>query len=247
MVSKSSIIYWKASNKRCSPHDITAVQADLLEFIKFTRGFEVSLYQNYQKRNAQGRQKLLEDLKDYGDKMMADALSLEEMQARLEVDGGDYDFLLSTVRMISPPGKSSFVRDAKALLATRMDQGDLREHIPAAWKHLTPEFALENVSHVLKAEASFDPEEKIAAMTRAILSAKDGRHPSLAELVAELNAFLNQESREAGWESLQEILFSFVGRQLGVETYRDLEAKKLCDAEQLKRDVKRGGLCFPRL
>ncbi|MFC1522704.1 hypothetical protein ACFL6Y_09870, partial [Elusimicrobiota bacterium] len=143
-------------------------QKEILNFIKKTNGFNLSLYQIYKNEGEDG----LDEIVKFGEEILQDKAGLEELKAfEDEMSDKGYDgeeVLLAVTQKVIPTSGASFVKkdEVKGLFGKYLEAGDRRKDIPKALRNLGrfDGKLLKKMEWKLKKREKFDPEKKFQVL-----------------------------------------------------------------------------------
>jgi|GEM_PF-5645995 len=153
----------EARTREFLPADISEEQDQILDFVQQMNGFIPEVYLAYSVDA--DKPAFFKEFKTYARRILADDLSLAEIEA---ISWCDDPFLLGMIQMASPTSGATAVRKENklALLRKIRAAGDLRKHLPEAWKGdgQLEKFTLDQGEWKLKAGERADPEGKMSRL-----------------------------------------------------------------------------------
>ncbi|MDO8526261.1 MAG: hypothetical protein Q7T03_01080 [Deltaproteobacteria bacterium] len=219
--------------------DIARQREEILAFIEKTHSFNMFLFTAYKKEG----EAVLEKVRFYTDKIIRDELSTEEalqIVADYEAYEG-WEFLLAIVQMVSPTSGASFVRQAEqiGLLKKMLALGDLRAHIPAAWRGQLKTFVLNRGEWRPKEGEGIDPDKEIRNL---LMQFRAGEKNKISEvkLIETFKEYLQTDQNDTAKEKLRSTLFAYAGSEDAlrekIDRIQDNDYAALDLLDQLFRD-----------
>ncbi|MCE9624180.1 MAG: hypothetical protein K8R69_01815 [Deltaproteobacteria bacterium] len=226
------------------PKDIASSRESILKFIERTHGFNSVHYQAYLVEG----DGFLAQINEYAQRILDEDFSIQDAQALVRkydrsVPGHprrgpghgymdpDYrppsegqKFLLGLIQRVSPTSGVSFARDGQIgdLLRKVLQAGDLRSHIPAAWRGLVSTFEMSRGAMDLKPGEQLDPQGNIKSLLEQFRFEPGEQEPSHGDLAEAMVAYLVSGRDPAEGQRLRQILFK---RAAASEELREKLAK----------------------
>lgn len=230
----------ETTNQGIIPPELTPeIREGIFHYIDQTHGFIPAVYQRYLVEG----DALFPKLKQHTHAILNDQLGLKEIEAIRTTEGDDY--LLAIIQMVSPTSGASFVqkREQLGLVQRMIEAGDLRSHVPEAWKGLTPSFRLEQGDYLLKEGMERDPEGRIRDLLSQFRLPEGAHKVEEEQLISRLKDYLQAETgdqkREAR-EAVQKLFYALAGQNDAlrekIDRIRDLDYSTLLLLEQLYGD-----------
>jgi len=222
------------------PKDISPYRESILKFIEQSHGFNSVHYKVYlvegERFHAQideYAQRILSE--DFG---ISDAREIIKKYDRLAPVGQGISyrpnlrhdgygslsngerFFLGLIQRISPFSGVSYANDAQMveLLRQVMQAGDLRTHIPNAWRGRVSSFEMSRGAMDLKPGEQLDPKGKIKTLLEGFRLRDGEKEPTQDDLAEAMVAYLASKRDPAMGERLRQILFK---RAAGSEELRE--------------------------
>jgi hypothetical protein len=118
-------------------------------------------------------------------------------------------FVLGLIQRVSPTSGVSTANDVRivGLFRDILEAGDLRSHIPEAWRNRVPTFEISRGAMELKAGERSDPEGKVKALLEAFRLQPGEEEPDHEELVEAMVAYLASGKDVGERQRLSQVLF----------------------------------------
>ena len=195
-------------------------QERIKQFVKEMNSFSPYLYQIYLKQGLTG----LRELKKKAEKIASDELSFEECKEIVDkyreqgIDG--WEILCAVIQIVIPLSGASFVGrgDQTGLLKKMMEAGDLREHVPLAWRGKKKSIALKSGEYVIREGEEIDKAGRIREIINKFRSKDETSRDNLIKAMEEY--LRSTQNAEAGREKVREVLYRYASQ-------RDLLGEKI--------------------
>ncbi len=203
----------EATEQGLVPLDISSHRRDIEAFIERAHGFSPAVYAAYL---AEG-DSLFIALEQYSQVMLSDRLGPLEIAEIIRSRGEE--FLLALIQINSPTSGNTFVprREQLTLLKDRIAAGDLRLHVPEAWRGREESFYLSAGNWVLKPGQTTDSQGVIWDLLGRFRSEDGSRPVAEQEVVRALDAYIRSGRKAEQREELLTLLYRFAGQDVALQ------------------------------